>query len=458
LKGIDARVFPVGRLDYDAEGALLFTNDGELANRLMHPKFKVTRTYLVKVKGVPTEASLEKLVTGVRLEDGPARAVRTRVFEKAEKNTWIELVVSEGRPHLVKRMCAAIGHPVVRLFRPAHAGIQLSGLRPGQMRKLSSQEIAALKGIGEGNAAPEVALHLPARRHGHGPEELSARPPKKAPWEGPRGDDEARGAPGRFQRADRDAEIDRRTRAEAPEDDGGGAAEGRAGRGPGAKERGRFEAREGTSRPGGRGGRFGQPERAGERSDTAGERSGRFDKPAGAPRAGERSGRFDEPAGVKRASDRSGRSDKPEGAPRSGERSDRSDGRSGAQRSAERSGRFDKSAGPSRGGERSGRFDKSAGPSRGGERSGPSEGAARAGKGGTPVPAAGDPAYAPGRGTGFRPKPPKGERPSAGEAAEPGGETQGLDFRAGRRPEARKSGGKKGAPDVRPFGARGPKR
>jgi|APLak6261675434_1056106.scaffolds.fasta_scaffold01355_3 23S rRNA pseudouridine2605 synthase len=161
------RVFPVGRLDYDAEGALLLTDDGDLANKLMHPSHQVPRVYLAKVKGEPDEASLQKLVDGVRLEDGMAHAVQAKIFEKAERNTWVKIVVTEGRQHLVKRLCAAIGHPVVRLYRPAHAGLPVHGLRPGELRALSNDEIRRVKAAADGDQQPEPALYLPARRHGH---------------------------------------------------------------------------------------------------------------------------------------------------------------------------------------------------------------------------------------------------------------------------------------------------
>lgn len=161
------RVFPVGRLDYDAEGALLLTDDGELANKLMHPSHQVPRVYLAKVKGEPDEPSLQKLVDGVRLEDGPAKALVARIFEKAERNTWVKLVVSEGRQHLVKRLCAAIGHPVLRLYRPAHASISVQGLRPGELRALTNDEIRRVKAAADGDAQPEPPMKLPARRHGH---------------------------------------------------------------------------------------------------------------------------------------------------------------------------------------------------------------------------------------------------------------------------------------------------
>lgn len=166
-KETGGRVFPVGRLDYDAEGALILTDDGELANKLMHPKHQVPRVYLAKVKGEPDSASLQKLVDGVRLEDGMANAIQAQVFEKAERNTWVKIVVTEGRQHLVKRLCAAIGHPVVRLYRPAHAGLPVHGLRPGELRELSHDEIRRVKAAADGDAQPEPALFLPARRHGH---------------------------------------------------------------------------------------------------------------------------------------------------------------------------------------------------------------------------------------------------------------------------------------------------
>ena len=165
-KKVSARIYPVGRLDYDAEGALILTDDGDLANRLMHPSYQVSRTYLAKVKGAPDEATLDKLRGGVRLEDGPAKPLSVDVFESAEKNTWLRIVVGEGRPHLIKRLCAAIGHPVVRLFRPFHAGIGVDGLRPGDARALSADEVRKVKSISEGEQFPEPSLKLPARRHG----------------------------------------------------------------------------------------------------------------------------------------------------------------------------------------------------------------------------------------------------------------------------------------------------
>jgi 23S rRNA pseudouridine2605 synthase len=187
LGSVDRRVFPVGRLDWDAEGALLFTDDGDLAHHLMHPSFEVPRTYLAKVKGVPDPASLEKLRGGVRLEDGMATPDAVEIFEAAERNTWLKLVVSEGRPHLVKRLCAAIGHPVVRLFRPAQGGVGVEGMRPGQLRPLTPAEVERVHQVAEGKAFPPPALRLPPRRHGRsGEAEEEGAAPFEVPGRAPR--------------------------------------------------------------------------------------------------------------------------------------------------------------------------------------------------------------------------------------------------------------------------------
>lgn len=142
-----ARIFPVGRLDYDAEGVLLLTNDGEFSNRLIHPKFAVPKTYLVKVRDVPTQAQLDKLEKGVYLEDGRTLPARARLVRTTKENSWIELTVTEGRNRLVKRMCMAIGHPVSKLKRVEFAGIKLGNLKPGEYRPLSAREVERLKGL-----------------------------------------------------------------------------------------------------------------------------------------------------------------------------------------------------------------------------------------------------------------------------------------------------------------------
>ncbi len=186
LEGVKERVFPVGRLDYDAEGAVLFTTDGEMANRLAHPRYGHQRVYLVKVKGEPSPEQLARMTSGLRLEDGIARAVEAHLHERVEKNTWIRIVVGEGRFHIVKRLCEGVGLQVLRLFRPEIGGISVEGLRPGRFRPLSPQEVRALRaavGVDSHASSPGAGLaasrKLPkaARRHGHGPPPVpGARP------------------------------------------------------------------------------------------------------------------------------------------------------------------------------------------------------------------------------------------------------------------------------------------
>lgn len=157
VKGIDARLFPVGRLDLDAEGLLLLTNDGDLAAALTHPAGEIPKTYRVKVKGTPTEPSLERLRKGVELEDGLATASFVHRYDaggpKASRdNVWIELTVTEGRNHLVKRMFEAIGHPCIRLRRISFANLDIEGVRPGQWRNLRGPELHKLKALARGAA------------------------------------------------------------------------------------------------------------------------------------------------------------------------------------------------------------------------------------------------------------------------------------------------------------------
>lgn len=177
LKGIPERVYPVGRLDYDVEGALLVTNDGELAHQLMHPRFGVRRTYLAKVAGVPRREQIERLRSGVRLEDGRARALDAALQSRTPRNTWVRVVVSEGRPHLVKRLMEAVGAPVLKLHRSDYGGIGVQGLRPGDYRELTRIELNALRDQAGKKAQPAPArlAPLPARRHGHGPPQPARR-------------------------------------------------------------------------------------------------------------------------------------------------------------------------------------------------------------------------------------------------------------------------------------------
>jgi 23S rRNA pseudouridine2605 synthase len=135
----------VGRLDKPTEGLLLLSNEGELANGLMHPSRAVEREYLATVRGAPSPESLERLVSGVELEDGPARAARARLAETEAGRATVALVLTEGRKREVRRMMSAIGFPVVRLVRVRFGPIELGDLPKGSWRPLSDKEISSLR-------------------------------------------------------------------------------------------------------------------------------------------------------------------------------------------------------------------------------------------------------------------------------------------------------------------------
>jgi 23S rRNA pseudouridine2605 synthase len=138
------RVFAVGRLDRDTEGLLLFTNDGELANRLMHPRHAVEREYLAEVDGVPTDRHAARLRRGVDLEDGIARAASATPVGRSGGRGALRIVLTEGRNREVRRMLAAVGLPVQRLVRVRYGPIPLGRMPPGQTRALSNPEVRAL--------------------------------------------------------------------------------------------------------------------------------------------------------------------------------------------------------------------------------------------------------------------------------------------------------------------------
>ena len=137
----------VGRLDQATEGLLLLTNDGEGANMLAHPRYRVEREYRARVAGSPSRAVLRRLVPGVKLEDGLARARRARVLERGSPHSVLELVLTEGRKREVRRMCRAVGHPVQRLERVRFGPIRLAGLARGEWRDLTRAEVAALEEV-----------------------------------------------------------------------------------------------------------------------------------------------------------------------------------------------------------------------------------------------------------------------------------------------------------------------
>jgi 23S rRNA pseudouridine2605 synthase len=142
---VPERVYPVGRLDYDTEGLLIVTNDGELANHLLHPRYEVDKVYIATVKGKPSPESLERLQKGVELEDGLTAPAKVRLLAADEKRAKIELTIHEGRNRQVRRMCEAVGHPVLHLIRKRIGFLTLSGMKKGSYRELSPKELARLK-------------------------------------------------------------------------------------------------------------------------------------------------------------------------------------------------------------------------------------------------------------------------------------------------------------------------
>jgi len=137
----EPRVVPVGRLDVDTTGALLLTNDGDLAHRLAHPRYGVSKVYEAEVEGTPSPEALARLRGGVELDDGLTAPAGARRLGAGR----IELTLHEGRKHQVKRMCEAVGHPVRHLHRSRYAGLDLAGLGSGESRELTTDEVAALR-------------------------------------------------------------------------------------------------------------------------------------------------------------------------------------------------------------------------------------------------------------------------------------------------------------------------
>jgi 23S rRNA pseudouridine2605 synthase len=156
----EPRVFPVGRLDYDSEGLLVLTNDGELTQLLTHPSHGVPKAYLAEVLGVPTAGEVRRLREGVELDDGPTAPARVAVVAKRSDGAAIELVIHEGRNRQVRRMFEAIGHPVTRLVRTRIGPISDARLAPGEWRTLRADEVRALyaaavgRPVGGGREAP----------------------------------------------------------------------------------------------------------------------------------------------------------------------------------------------------------------------------------------------------------------------------------------------------------------
>ena len=157
--GISGYFYPVGRLDFDSEGLIILTNDGELAERVTHPRYELERTYEALVEGVPDERDLDRLRRGITIDGRrtlPARARLVRVVSGKSPQSIVELVLREGRNRQVRHMCDAIAHPVARLRRTRIGTITAGGLKPGELRDLTAAEIRALVDSGEARTRPRA--------------------------------------------------------------------------------------------------------------------------------------------------------------------------------------------------------------------------------------------------------------------------------------------------------------
>ena len=140
------RIYPIGRLDYDTTGLLLLTNDGELANKLMHPSFKIDKTYIAKIEGIISPISIKKLKSGVVIDGYKTRSARVKVksIDKKTNKSIVEITISEGKNHQVKKMFEAVGHQVLKLKREKYAIFDIKDLKVGEYRKLTFKEVSIL--------------------------------------------------------------------------------------------------------------------------------------------------------------------------------------------------------------------------------------------------------------------------------------------------------------------------
>lgn len=171
------RLFPVGRLDWDSEGLLLLTNNGDIAQACLHPTHHVQKTYLVKVKGVLEEAHIQQLRRGVALEDGQTAPAKVKKAGKLQANSWIEITIHEGRKHQVKRMFEHIGHPVIRLKRIQFGPLNLGKLLPGKTRYLTDDEANDLRHLSEISGGPSKPVHQDSKQTAKSPRRPSSGTP-----------------------------------------------------------------------------------------------------------------------------------------------------------------------------------------------------------------------------------------------------------------------------------------
>jgi 23S rRNA pseudouridine2605 synthase len=198
LRGVGERVHPIGRLDYATSGVLLATNDGELTEGLLHPRKEVPKTYVVKAQGVLSNEDLDAWRKGIELEDGLTAPARARIIRYEDGKTWFEITIHEGRNHQIRRMGDATGFRVMRLARVSFAGITHEGLRPGDWRPLTADELRALReSYGVPKRVPRSAPRGPEvvrapRGRVKQPKETDTKPRRARPESSSRGSVSAR--------------------------------------------------------------------------------------------------------------------------------------------------------------------------------------------------------------------------------------------------------------------------
>ncbi len=182
LKEVRERVYPVGRLDYNTEGLLLLTNDGDWANRLMHPRHEVEKEYHVRVRGNVDQVQVSRLASGVELDDGMTASAAVRVIKASDNNTWLSIAIHEGRYRQVRRMCEAVSLSVVRLKRVRYGQLGLGELKPGEYRLLSEEEVSGLTGTNKQEKRPaqaKVVKPMQQKKPGHIAVSCSVKKPGK---------------------------------------------------------------------------------------------------------------------------------------------------------------------------------------------------------------------------------------------------------------------------------------
>lgn len=145
FKDVDERIYPVGRLDYQTEGLLLMTNDGDLANQIMHPKYLIEKVYFAKVLGSVDDETIKQIRKGVQLDDGKTAPCKVSLLKRDERQSELKIIVHEGRNRIIRRIFEAVGHEVLFLRREAIGQLTLKGLKPGEWRMMTQKELDYLK-------------------------------------------------------------------------------------------------------------------------------------------------------------------------------------------------------------------------------------------------------------------------------------------------------------------------